>query len=214
MSDTVPALSAKKRDRLGSRYTQRLRAQGGMPAILYGHGEQPQPLTLDAKETIEHLEKGEKVFELNIEDGGTETVLVRELQFDHLGTDIIHADLSRVDLTERVHTRAHVQLIGDAKGLKASGAILMHPVTELDIECQVTNIPEHVEVDISGLEVGESIYVKDVVLPKPTMVMLSDPDGVVANIVIQGHVETAEESAAGGAAAPEVITEKKDTEEG
>ena len=214
MSDTVPALSAKKRDRLGSRYSQRVRAQGGMPAILYGHGQDPQPLTLDAKETLSHIHKGEKVFELNIEDGGKETVLVRDLQFDHLGTAVIHADLARVDLNERVHTHAHVRLVGDAKGLKTAGAILMHPVSELEIECLVTNIPDHVEVDISELAVGDVIYVKDVTLPKPTMKMLSDEDGVVATIVVQGHVETDEESQAGGAASPEVITEKKDAAEG
>ena len=207
----APKLTANTRERTGSRYSQRLRTQGGLPAILYGHGQTPEPLTMPAKETLEHIHKGEKLFRLAL-NGAEQFVLLRDVQFDHLGTNIVHADFSRVDPNERVHVKLPVHLIGEAVGLKIAGAILIHPVMQLDVECMVSNIAEFIEVDISGLEAGGTIYASQITLPNASMKLLSDPQGVVAHIVVQVAVDTsAEASTVGGAggAQPEVIREKK-----
>ncbi|MEO0715353.1 MAG: 50S ribosomal protein L25 [Planctomycetota bacterium] len=208
--NATPTLSASKRERTGSRYSQRLRSAGQLPVVLYGHGEDPESLALPAKETLEHIHKGDKLFKLDL-SGKEQFVLLTDLQFDHLGTNIVHADFARVDPTERVSTTVRVELIGDAVGLKTTGAILMHPATELAIECLVTNMPESIEVDVSALEAGDSISAGDVTLPLPTMVLESDPSTVLAQIVVQAEVSTdAEaETVSGDAAQPEVITEKK-----
>lgn len=214
MSENTPVLVARKRERTGSRYSRRIREQGGLPAVVYGHKQDPVAVTLDAKEALGHIHKGEKVYTLEIEGGGRETVLLRDLQYDYLGTNIVHCDLSRVDLTERVHTRVPIHLVGEAVGLKKSGAILMHAVTDIEIECLVTNIPDFIEVDIAHLEVGDAIQARDVVLPKETMVLLSDPNAEVAHIVYHSVAETdAEAETVGDQAAPEVITEKKAEED-
>jgi large subunit ribosomal protein L25 len=213
MHENAPILQATRRDRVGSRYSKRLREQGKLPAILYGHGEEPVPVAFDANETISHIRKGEKVFRIEM-DGSSGTALLRDLQFDYLGSNIIHADFARVDLNERVHSSVRVRLIGDAVGLKQAGAILMHPVTEIDVECVLAELPDFIEVDVADLDAGHAIYVRDVQLPSDSMKLLSDPNGVVAQIVIQAAAKTAEEEAAPTEAAqPEVITEKKEEKE-
>ncbi|MFI4882822.1 MAG: hypothetical protein ACIAQU_09590, partial [Phycisphaerales bacterium JB064] len=91
MHEDAPALTARKRDRVGSRYAKRLRDRGDMPAIVYGHGQDPLSIEFNAHEANIHFAKGERVFKLVMEGAGDEFVLLQDLQFDHLGTDIIHA---------------------------------------------------------------------------------------------------------------------------
>lgn len=213
MHENAPVLTAERRERLGSRYARRVRESGGLPAVVYGHGETPEAVSLNAKEALEHFHKGEKVFTLEL-GGGKQTVLLKDVQFDHLGTNVVHADFARVDLTERVHARAHIKLVGDAPGLRKAGNVLMHPVTELDLECQVTNLPDSIEVSISELDEGGIIHARDVQLPVSTMKLLTDPDAIVAQIVGATHHAAGEESEVSGAAGaqPEVLTEKKKDE--
>lgn len=208
MSDGTTTLQAEKREKVGTRYSQRLRAAGKLPAVIYGHKKEPVSVTLDAKETIRSIQKGEKLFSLDL-GGVTEHVLLKDLGYDHLGTNIIHADLARVDLNERVDTRAAISIIGDAVGLKVAGAALMNPLHELELNCLVTNLPDEIEVDVSGLEAGESIVAKDVKLPLDTMILLTDPDAVVASVEIMKTAESDEESEVGGDAQPELVDEKK-----
>lgn len=214
MSDTTTLLSAQKRERTGSRYSQRIRNAGGLPAVVYGHKEEPVSITLDAHTAIGHISKGEKVFELDIE-GAKQHVLLKDLGYDYLGTNIIHADFARVDLNERVHTHAHLKFVGDAKGLKTSGAIMMHPATELELDVLVSNIPDHIDVDVSDMEVGDIIHAGEVKLPLESMKLLSDPDAIVAQIVMKAIQEEEGEAGEVGAegAEPEVITEKKEETE-
>lgn len=214
MSDTTTQLSAQKRERTGSRYAQRVRNAGGLPAVVYGHKEDPVSITLDAHETIGLITKGEKVFELDIE-GAKQHVLLKDLGYDYLGTNIIHADFARVDLNERVHTHAHLRFIGDAKGLKEAGAIMMHPTTELELDVLVSNIPDHIDVDVSEMGVGDVIHAGEVKLPLESMELLTDPDTIVAQIVMKAiEEETDEESEVGAEGAePEVISEKKEEED-
>ena len=197
MHEEAPPLHATMRDRLGSRYSRRVRSAGRLPAVVYGHKQDPVPISIDTREAMRMIGKGERVFTLEVEGGEHETVLLKELQYDHLGTNPVHADFARVDLDERVQVSVPIHLVGEAPGLKKAGAIMIHPVTEVELECAVVNLPEYIEVEVTALGVGESIRVSDVPLPKPTMKMLSDPDGDVAHIVIQAAApETDEEEQA------------------
>ncbi len=214
MSDHTPTLTAENRERTGSRYAKRMRDAGKLPAIVYGHGETPVPIMLDHKEAVSHFTKGEKVFSLTV-GGKTEHVLLKDLGYDHLGTTIVHADFARVNLDERVNTRAHLHFVGTPVGLKKAGAVLMKSITELELNCQVTNLPDFIEVDLSGLDVGHAIHAGDIKLPKATMKLLTDEDAVVAQIVVQGQAAESGEGAevAAGAGEPEVIKAKKDEED-
>ncbi len=214
MSDTTTQLSAEKRERTGSRYAQRVRNAGGLPAVVYGHKEEPVSITLNAHEAIGHIQKGEKLFELEM--GGTKQhVLLKDLGYDYLGTNIIHADFSRVDLNERVDTRAHLRFVGEAKGLKIAGAIMMHPHTEIELNVLISNLPDHIDVDVSEMEVGDVIHASDVKLPLDTMKLVSDEDSIVAQIVMKAVQEEegeADEVDADGIE-PELINEKKEDAE-
>lgn len=207
-------LVAERRDRTGSRYSRRLRQAGKLPAILYGHGAEPVSLSLNDRDAVRHIVAGEKVFSLDL-DGQSETVLLKDIQFNYLGDEIIHVDLARVDLNETVEVHVHVRLVGEPKGLKTANTTLVHPMTELTVRCIVTAIPDHVDVNIESLDVGDSLHAGDITLPEG-LELVSDPHDVLAAIheVREQVAETAEgESVAGAPASPEVIGEKKAKEE-
>lgn len=214
MTTQTPSLTANRRDRLGSRYARRYRDQGRLPAVVYGHGTQPLAVVVDARETLRHINKGEKVFTLAIEgESQPQTVLLKDVGFDYLGSNVIHADFTRVDLNERVRTKVHLRLIGDAKGLKVAGNILLHPTNEIEVECRVADLPDHLEVDISELDLGHAITVSEIKLPKADMKLLTDPHAIVAQVVIQHEIKIEEAAVVGAEGAePEVITARKPEE--
>lgn len=214
MSHETTLLSAEKRERTGSRYSQRIRKTGGLPAVVYGHKEEPVSITLNAHEAIGHISKGEKVFEL--EFGGTKQhVLLKDIGYDYLGTNIIHADFARVDLNERVDTRAHIKFVGEAIGLKTAGAIMMHPITEIELNCTVNNLPDEIIVNVSAMEVGDVIHASDVKLPLDSMVLVTDEDAIVAQIVMAEEEEEEAEATEvdAEAATPAVVKPKKESDE-
>lgn len=208
------SLTVFPRAKTGSRYAQRERAAGRLPAVLYGHGQTPVSLSLDSKEALTYFHAGEKVFSINLEgEAKDQTVMLKDLQFDYLGTNVIHVDLARVDLNEEIDAHVHVRLVGEAVGLKKAGAILTHPTTELHVRCTVSTLPDHVEADISSLDVGDSLHAGQVTMPEGVK-LLTDEDTSLATITItKAEEEPAEGEAAevgGEDAEPEVIGEKKD----
>lgn len=217
MSVTAPVLSTSGRERLGTRYARRFRSQGRLPAVVYGHKREPVAITLDAKAAVGHIKGGERVFRLGLPGESAEQyVLLKALQYDYLGSDIVHADFVRVDLNERVRTKVPVHLTGDAIGLKTAGAVLIHPTTDVEIECAVASIPEFVEVGVGHLDVGQSFTAGSLTLPDPSMKLVTDPHAILAQIILQVEEKVAEEAAVAtdAAAEPELIKkEKKEGEE-
>ena len=217
MLQKTPVLQAQNRDKTGTRYCDRLRSKGQLPAVVYGHKQAPVSIVLNFKEAISHFNKGEKIFRLGFdgakEKEGGQVVLLKDLQFDHLGTNIVPADFARVDLNERIRTRVSIHLIGEAKGLKTAGAILMHPTNEVVVECVVTELPEFIELNIADLDVDQQISAAQLKLPGANMKMITDPHAILAQIVIQQEIVVGEATAAAtGAAEPEVLTAKKPAE--
>lgn len=210
MHEQAPTLSATVRDRVGSRYAKRIRETGGLPAVVYGHKKEPVPVRLDAHQASKYISKGEKVFSMDL-DGAQQFVLLKDIGYDYLGTNIIHADFARVNLDERVDTRAHLKFVGEAKGLKKPGAVLMHPVSEIELNCLVTNLPDMIEVDVSQMDVGDTLYASDIVMPVDTIELLTDADTVIAQVImIKEEEESAEAATVDDAAQPEVLTAKKE----
>lgn len=215
MHEKAPVLKVFPRERLGSRYATRDRAAGKLPGVLYGHKQDPVPVNFDRKEAITLIASGEKVFRLDFPGTANtdenQMVLLKDLQFDYLGTAIIHADFARVDLDERVKTKVHIELTGEAKGLKSAGAILVHPTTEIVIECKVRDIPESLTIDVTDLDMDQSITADKVKLPVADMKLITDVHAILAQIVEQKEIVVAEATtvAAAGGVAPEVIGEKE-----
>jgi len=213
-SDSI-TLQAQPRDRVGSRHSRRLRQAGRLPAIIYGHKEAPLAVALDAKDTVKHVLSGERVFSVQMDGvGAKETVLLKDVQYDYLSKDIIHIDLERVDLNEEVEVNVHLSLVGDAPGLKEEGAVLMSQTSEVLVRCRVSDIVDHVDVDVSSLEIGGAIHAGDIPLGAG-MTLASDPEQVIASIQIQQEEAEGEEvEAEAEGAEPELVSEGEEGEAG
>ncbi|MCP4835600.1 MAG: 50S ribosomal protein L25 [Phycisphaera sp.] len=164
MSHETPTLAAERRERHGSRYAQRLRKSGRLPGVVYGHGSDPVSISVDQKETLAHLHHGNHVFNLAIDGDNTETCLVKDLQFGFLGDDVIHIDFSRVDLDEKVTINMTLDFHGTPRGAKKAGMIIVHDLSELEIECAVKDMPEALRIDLD--EFDEIVHVSDLKLPE------------------------------------------------
>jgi large subunit ribosomal protein L25 len=201
-------LSAETREKLGTRTTRRLRNAGKLPAIVYGHGEAPLAITVPTKAFFDSLNQGAHLFELGI-GSKAETVLLRDVQFDHLGTNIIHADFARVDLNERVTVTIGIELIGTPIGEKDGGK-LQQTLNEIEIEALVTEIPDAIHHDVSGMKLDDALHVSELTVPSGVKV-LTDGDSVVA--VLHAILEDASTSDNATAPEPEVIKKEKPAEE-
>jgi large subunit ribosomal protein L25 len=202
MANTVE-VKAQSRKELGSRANKRLRDSGILPGVIYGHKQAVLPIALTRKEVANHLSHGAHLFNLSL-DGQNETVLVKEVQYDHLGIELIHIDFSRVDLTERVKITVPLELKGTPKG-EADGGVLQQLIADLEIECVVTDIPDMIRFNVSEMGLNSILHVKDLILP-PNVKTLQDGDYIVATV--KEIVETVATAAAEGEAEPEVIGRK------
>ncbi|MEC8321838.1 MAG: 50S ribosomal protein L25 [Planctomycetota bacterium] len=164
MSHENPTLSAQQRERHGSRYAQRLRKSGRLPAVVYGHGSDPVSISVDEKETLKHLHGGGHVFNLEIDGGTAETCLVKDLQFGYLGDDVIHIDFARVDLDQKVRVNMTLDFHGTPAAAKKGGSITVHDLNELEIECTVRNMPDALRIDLE--EFDDIVHVNDLKLPE------------------------------------------------
>src|SRR3954447_21936139 len=197
-------LSAQPRGALGTRANQRLRRTGVVPGVVYGHKEAVVPVTLPKKELVNHLNHGTHVFDLSL-DGKAEKVLVKEVQYDHLGIEVLHVDFARVSADERVEVTVPLELKGEPAG-EAEGGVLQQIVAELEIECLVTDIPHSIVHNVSEMKLDDVLHIKDLKLP-PGVKAMQDEDLVVAQVKTIEE-EVAAPAAEEGAAEPEVIGRK------
>jgi len=209
-------LEAKKRTGIGKEIAKKLRRKGLIPAVVYGPGDEPLPLEINAQSlnSILRAGKGENVIiTLNIEDDQAQQkkVLIREIQHDPVAGDILHVDFQHVLLTKKITVKVPVHLVGVPIGVSKDGGILQHVLRELEIECLPSDIPEKVGFDVSNLKIGDSIHVKDAKLEKVTI--LSDAEGSIVTVVPPTIFKEEVVPAAAEVTEPEVITEKK-AEEG
>ncbi len=203
-------VAAKARTELGSRANKRLRDAGFVPGVIYGHKEAVIPVTLPKKELTGHLGRGAHLFDLALDDGKSQKVLVKEVQFDHLGMEVIHVDFARVSLDEKVELTIPLELKGTPKG-EEEGGVLQQVVMELEIECLVTDIPEAIRHNVSDMGMDSVLHIKDLKLPAGVKV-LQDEDLIVAS-VREIAEEEATEATEGESAEPELIGRKPTDEE-
>lgn len=200
----METMKATKRTEHGTRAAKKLRKGGKVPGVMYGHGEETQAVALNQHDVEVALLHGERLLEIDVE-GKTQNALVKEVQYDTFGHEILHIDLARVDLDERVELTVVIHLVGEPAGVKEGGS-LQQSESEVQIECPVRSIPEEIKHVVTELQLNERLYMKDLELPEGAT-LLSEPDAVVATVVELAEEEEAptegEESAE-----PEVIGEK------
>jgi len=196
------------RDSRGKRNARRLRRTGRIPAVLYGHGEVPQSLSVAMDEVSTALRHGHRLVQL--QGDVSEQAFIRDLQWDIYGTEVLHLDLSRVSATDRVRVAVPVELRGEAVGTK-EGGVLQHLLHELQIECLATAMPEKLQLSVSALGVDGSLLASDVELPSGVK-LVSDPHAIVVHC-IRPVAEAVVAPAAAEGAEPEIIGRKAEKEE-
>lgn len=199
----VEPRDAAKNQGTGSRVARRLRAQGRIPAIVYGHKEPPQPISLSRGDVWLMIKKSAHLAELKIGDK-SEMALVKEIQWDHLGKEIIHLDFARVDAEERVHTEVKLETHGHAPGLN-EGGVLEFLTHSLPIVCRAGAIPDSIQIEIGELHLGDSVHVRDLVLPEGVSADI-DPDVLLLHVVgrsVEAEAAPAGEAAEGGSSGTE-----------
>jgi large subunit ribosomal protein L25 len=197
----------------GSHKAEKLRRRGLVPAVLYGHKEATVSVSVSGEELHKALRHGARVLDLK-SDGKTEKVLIRELQWDHLGHEILHVDFARISADERIHVTVPIELRGTAPGTAttAGGGVLDQPLHTVPIECLAVNIPESIRVNIGELQLSQAIHVKELHLPEGVKV-LADPDAIVVQVKAPAAEPEPGAAPAAELAEPERIGRQKPAEE-
>ena len=201
-------LSARPRSLAGRNAVKQVRANGAVPAVIYGAHETPANLEVDRKalQTIlSHAASEHVLVELEIAGAGNKLSLIQEVQHHPVRGDILHVDFHAVSMTETITSEVPIEPTGEAAGVKTGGGLLQQQVRALEIECLPQNLPDVLVVDVSALEIGDSIHVKDITLPQG-VTAITDGD---ITVFLVSEPTVAEEPVAAAAAAPEVINEKK-----
>ncbi len=208
--DKTLSLQAEVREQTGSKAAAAVRRQGRIPAIVYGHKQEPVAISLDAHDFVEGIHHGHRLMDVTVA-GQTDKMIVKDVQYDHLGRRIIHADLMRVDVTEMIEVTVPIELKGTAKGTHEGGIIEAH-LDHLEVECQVINIPESVVVSVKDLDVGQSIRAGDIKLPEGVK-LVTPAETFVASCRVLVEAKTTEQLEAETPVAPELIREREPKEE-
>ncbi len=182
------ALTVELRESAGKGVARKLRADGRIPAIFYGKRERSVPIALDPRTLRGLLEKSDAgmntLINLHVEGGGAlegKTVLIKELQRDPVRGQYLHADLYAVDLEQTLEVSVPIHVTGRPAGVELGG-ILDHALREVELKCLPLAIPKEIELDVSALEIGDSLHVRDIELPE-RVTLRSDPDLPVVSIV-------------------------------
>ncbi|MGI8889685.1 MAG: 50S ribosomal protein L25 [Chthoniobacterales bacterium] len=208
-------LSATRRTGIGRSAVRKLKAQGVVPAIIYGGKSEPEALQVarrDISNMLSHASGENILVELTIDDAAGRTVLVQEVQHSPLGNEILHVDFHAVSMDEMIEAEVPLEPTGTAEGVKTFGGLLEQALRSLEIECLPKDLPDVITVDVSKLNIGDSIHVKDI--PMPEGVTTTVPLDLTAFSVLAPKVEEEASTVPEAAVAPEVITAKKEEPEG
>ena len=203
----LEVLKVKNRDTFGKRRIRRLRDGGLVPANLYGHGQAAVSISVDAAEVGHLIRHGHHI--VNLQGDVQGEALVKEVQWNTWGTEILHIDFARIDVNEKVQLTVPVVLKGDAPGLREGGVVeqLIHEVV---VECSAVNVPDEIIVRVNELNLNEHITQAEVALPEGVTVDLAG-DTLMVHCV-EKREELPEEAADATGAEPEVIARKKEEE--
>ena len=208
-------LNAQSRAEVGRNAVKKIKAAGFVPAVIYGAKDAAQNLQIVERELAQllgHATSESVLVEVNIKEGGTRTALISEVQHHPVSGAILHVDLHAISMDELLTVEVNVETTGEPAGVTTGGGILEVTLRTVEIECLPGDLPESISVDVSNLQIGDSLHVRDLVLPKGVTV-LNDAELTVAHVAPPTvEEEPAAPSTAEASAQPEVISEKKPDE--
>ncbi|MBV8072868.1 MAG: 50S ribosomal protein L25 [Acidobacteriaceae bacterium] len=213
-------VAAESRDSRGKNEARRLRAQGSMPAVVYGGAPGPTPVAVSPKQltAILNSKTGHNtIFNLAVTGSETTPVMIIDWQYDPIKDSLLHVDMKRIDLTRRISVKVPVVTHGDPKGVKLQGGLHEVVTREVEVECLPDDIPEQFTMDVSELMIGQALRASDIPMAG-SMKLLSPADAVISHVVSMRAEETTTAETGGVAATPaaepEVIKKGKKEEEG
>ena len=215
------SLSANSREGKGKGAARSLRSQGQVPAVIYGHGRDPQALALNARDLdkmLSHIQAESTVIEVTV-GGQTAKTLIREIQRHPIKRQILHVDFQALVAGEKVTVSIPIVLLGIPEGVRLEGGVLDQTLREIEIEVDPSHIPDHIEYDVTNMVIGDSVHISDLKVPEGVEVQ-DDPETSVAVLaapraVIEETPAVAEavEGEPGAVAEPEVIGRGKEDED-
>jgi large subunit ribosomal protein L25 len=212
------SITANKRDGHGKGVARSLRRENMVPAVLYKKGES-QSIKLPKKELAKVINtmSGEQVM-VNLEFAGgvKKLALLKDYQLDPVKGELLHSDFFEVSLTEKIRVTVHVTALGEPVGVKRDGGILQHTLRKIEIECLPDKMPDKIEVDISDLEIGQSIHVSDLKFDEGIRVLTDLGDvilSVITPVVVEEAAPVTEEAITAEGAEPEIVKKGKKEEE-
>lgn len=212
---TSASITAERRKESGKGAARTHRRAGRVPGILYGHGEESVPVTVDARELsrlVQSVSVENTIVDLEVGDGASYKVLIRELQWHPFRNEMLHVDFFHVAMDEKIYVEIPIVLLGTPVGVKNKGGIVDHQLRELEVYCLPASIPEKVEVEIAGLDIGDAIHVSDLIIPD--VEIETDPERSVVTVLAPTVIEEPEVAAAEEELLePEVIGKAREEEE-
>lgn len=213
MSSETMILKAEKRDELGTKAARRQRAKGLVPVVIYGHKKAPQSILLNYHDLAMEIQRHHRLLDVDI-DGAVEKLLIKDVQYDYLGDTVVHLDLTRVNIDERVTVTVSVELKGTPAGIN-DGGVLDQILTEIELECLAFSIPESIKVSVKEMLIGDALKAGDLELPSGSM-LITDPENCIATVKVV--VDKDEESELGEgeevtSAEPELIGGRDEADE-
>ena len=210
-------INVEKREETGKGAARSLRRKDIVPGILY-RGGGSLPIKLPKKEIKQFINttSGQQVMvNLRFNDGESKLALIKEFQVDPLRRELLHADFFEVSLTEKLKVNVRVSVTGEPIGVKRDNGILQYHLREIEIECLPDKVPGYVDIDASGLEIGQGLHVRDLKLGEDIKV-ITDPGDVIVNVIaplVEAAAPTEEAAPAEAAAEPEVMKKGKKEDE-
>ena len=179
MSDQV-SLSVDVRAESGKKVAKRLRYRGQLPAVVYGEGAESVACSVDYRALTDLLKAHGRNAIITLSAGdASQSTIIKDIQYHPLGDEILHVDFHRIDLTRKIVVEVPIQATGSAVGVRIGEGILEQMLHELEVECLPTEIPDHVEIDVSDLDIGDSLHVSDIVADGGDLTIVTDADRTV-----------------------------------
>jgi len=212
MEEIELSFQRREENEIGKQGVRKLRRGGFIPAIIYGSGEKPLAIKLDKKELKKIDISRESIVVNLVSKKDKKTVLIKEVQHHPVSNEVLHIDFEHISLHEKIKVNVPVVIKGEAPGVKVDGGVLEHLLWEVEVECLPTNIPEKFEADVSGLNIGDFVYIKDLSLPSGVKIM-QDPETAIVTVAPPRKEEVKEEVVEEVKGEPELIRKEKKEEE-
>ena len=208
----LAVLKVSTREGRGTRKAEKLRKDGRVPGVVYGHKQETLSVSVARDDLVAAIRHGARVVDLHAESAAPEKAQILEVQWDPLGQDVLHVDFLRVSADERIHVPVRIEVRGIAPGV-TGGGVLDQPLHTLEVECPAVSVPDSIRVNVGELQLGSVIHVRDLVLP-PDVKAMGDPDAVVVQVIAKMvEPEPTAVPPVGEQAEPELVGRKKPAEE-